>query len=93
MARRSKAQWCELIEQQRVSGLNAAEFCRRNSVNAKYFSLQKRKLDKENGSFVRVAPPAMSSAAVATASIKIRVVELEVPVDTVADTLSLLMRA
>ena len=41
MPKRSKAEWLSLIEQHDSSGLSAAEFCRRYSIDAKYFSLRK----------------------------------------------------
>ncbi len=40
---RNKSQWQTLIKEQQTSGLSAAEFCRQNQLNAKYFS--KRKSD------------------------------------------------
>jgi len=39
----NKKQWQSLIKEQQASGLSAAEFCRQNQLNAKYFS--KRKSD------------------------------------------------
>jgi hypothetical protein len=91
MTRRTQAEWCELIEQQRESGLTAAEFCRRNAVNAKYFSLRKQKLKQEAGSFVRVSPRVSRPSPVAATGIKVRVVELEIPCSAVAETLTLLL--
>ena len=91
MTRRTKNEWCELIEQQKASGLSAAEFCRRNSINDKYFSTQKQKRKKSAGSFVRVATSAVRPAPVATNGIKVRVVELEIPSEAVSETLTILM--
>ena len=59
MTRRTQADWHELIEQQKESGLTAAGFGRRNLVNAKYFSLRKQKLKQAAGNFVRVSSPAV----------------------------------
>lgn len=91
MTRRTQADWHELIEQQKESGLSAAEFCRRNSVNAKYFSLRKQKLKQAAGNFVRVSPPvARPSPSVAT-GIKVRVIELEIPSNAIGESLTLLL--
>ncbi len=54
MSRRTQAQWQELIQQQRDSGLTAAEFCRQIRQNAKYFSLQKQHLAKLDSPFIAV---------------------------------------
>lgn len=91
MTRRTQTEWCELIEQQRVSGLTAAEFCRRNSVNAKYFSLRKQKLKQATGSFVRVSTPATEPSPVAATGVKVRVIELEVSGDAIGESLTLLL--
>jgi len=91
MTRRTQAQWCELIELQRTSGLSAAEFCRRNSVNAKYFSLRKQKLKQTAGNFVRVSPSVTQPSPVAVADIKVRVIELEVPSDAIGESLTMLL--
>jgi hypothetical protein len=91
MTRRTKNEWCELIEQQRTSGLSAVEFCRRHSVNPKYFSTRKQKLKKPAGNFVRVAASAARPVPVSTSGIKVRVVELEIPCEAVSETLEILM--
>jgi len=41
---RSRAQWLELIKQQKQSGLKASEFCRQQELNPQYFSKRKRQL-------------------------------------------------
>lgn len=91
MTRRTQAEWCELIEQQRESGLTAAEFCRRNSVNAKYFSLRKQKLKEMPSNFVRVSSPAARPTPVAATGIKVRVIELEIPSNAISESLTLLL--
>lgn len=91
MTRRTKNEWCELIEQQKVSGLSAAEFCRRNSINDKYFSAQKQKLKKPADNFVRIAASAARPVPVSNNGIKVRVVELEIPSEAVSETLAILM--
>ena len=35
---RSKADWKDLIKAQQMCGLSAAEFCRQQQINSKYFS-------------------------------------------------------
>ncbi|MFT5562342.1 MAG: hypothetical protein ACI9Z9_002222, partial [Litorivivens sp.] len=81
----------ELIEQQKASGLSAAEFCRRNSINDKCFSTQKRKLKKSAGNFVRAAASAARPTSIPVSGIKVRVVELEIPSAAVSETLAILM--
>jgi hypothetical protein len=44
MGKRTKQDWQALITAQAKSGLTAAAFCRKHSVNAKYFSLRKKQL-------------------------------------------------
>ena len=91
MTRRTQAQWYELIEQQRESGLTAAEFCRRNAVNAKYFSLRKQKLKQEAVSFVRVSPQVASSTSIAATGVKVRVIELDIPNGAIGESLTMLL--
>ena len=93
MARRSKAQWRALIEKQQSSGLTAAEFCRQQDIDAKYFCLRKRELDKAIGDFVKVTPSGLSSPERTTQNIKLRVIEVELPIrgSSQSDTLPLLL--
>jgi hypothetical protein len=93
MTRRTKVQWCELIDQQKASGLNAAEFCRRNSVNTKYFSLRKRQLGDASKSFVQVMPSGANQAELRPKIIKLRFVELDLPQETLLESLALLLDA
>jgi len=95
MPRRTKSQWQALIEQQSTSGLSAAEFCRRNEVNAKYFSLRKKQLSQSNASssqFIQITSP-VTDHAHSSHSIKLRVTEVELPMhlDTQSDILPLLL--
>ncbi len=46
MKRRSQKQWQEVIIKQQQSGLSAAQFCRNENINQKYFSLRKVQLKK-----------------------------------------------
>ncbi len=41
---RSKEQWMDLFKQHEASGLTMAEFCRRNDLSKKYFSLRRKQL-------------------------------------------------
>lgn len=79
MTRRTKAQWQALIEEQQSSGLIPAEFCRRQGVNAKYFSLRKKQLNQGTGEFVKVVPRPQKATRSAVNSIKLRVIEVELP--------------
>jgi hypothetical protein len=90
MVRRTKAQWRELIEQQHSSGLIAAEFCRQHSVNAKYFSLQKRRLTDDKAVFVKVMPSAKKSPP-SSSRVKLRVIEFVVPLESVGDVVASLL--
>ncbi|MCB1603290.1 MAG: hypothetical protein KDI59_01445 [Xanthomonadales bacterium] len=42
MVIRTDEQWLDLFSQHETSGLNMAEFCRRNDLNPKYFSLRRK---------------------------------------------------
>ena len=85
MTRRSKAEWLGLIEAHQHSGLSAAEFCRRNQLDPKYFSLRRRELSKSKPAFIEVAPRAEMSA-----DIRVRVIELTVPLTDLGSVLALL---
>lgn len=56
MGRKSLTDWKILVEQQLSSGLIAAEFCRQNNLNQKYFSQYKCKLKKAPPAFIKVKP-------------------------------------
>ncbi len=49
MKRRTKEQWQELFAQHDTSGVSAAEFCQRNDLCPKYFSLRRKQLAKAAG--------------------------------------------
>jgi hypothetical protein len=87
MMRRTKTEWCELIEQQKASGLSAAEFCRRESLNPKYFSLRKKQLSEATSGFVELVPPSISAVEAAPALVQLRVIELEVSLNSLASVL------
>jgi len=55
--RRTKEQWQDLIQAQAASGLSAAEFCKQQGLNDKYFSLRKQQLRQpvSDSAFVPVA--------------------------------------
>lgn len=76
MIKRTKSEWLKLIEDQKASGLSAAEFCRRNKVDAKYFSLRRRELTKAQSSFVEVAASVTNGS---KDRINVRVTEFSVP--------------
>lgn len=87
MSRRSKAQWRELISQQQSSGLTAAEFCRRESINPKYFSTRKVQLSEAASSFVEVVPPSKAAIETQPRMVQLRVIELELPLGSLASVL------
>jgi hypothetical protein len=79
MARRTKAQWQALIQEQQSSGLIAAEFCRRQGVDAKYFGLRKKQLARVAGEFVKVSAQTNVATSFTSSGIKLRVIEVELP--------------
>jgi len=58
MGRKSLTDWNAIVERQLSSGLIAAEFCRQNNINQKYFSQYKCKLKKVPPVFIKVKPKA-----------------------------------
>ena len=82
MKKRSKAEWLELFEEHSISGLSAAEFCRRKQLNPKYFSLRRRELSSVKPAFVEVtASPSLSS-------VSVRVTEFQVPLAELGSVLA-----
>lgn len=83
-----------LIAEQHESGLTAAEYCRQRAVNPKYFSLRKKQLSESDGAFVQVAPSINVPAHSPSSGIKLRVIEVELPLQESScqsDTLPLLL--
>jgi len=62
MGRKSLADWKTMVERQLTSGLTAAEFCRQNHLNQKYFSQYKCKLKNTPPAFIKVKPKALEPA-------------------------------
>ena len=58
---RTRENWKALIKAQLESGLNAAEFCRQQQLNAKYFSKRKtehlRHTQEPPSTFVKIQTP------------------------------------
>lgn len=63
MSRRSLLDWKIIVEQQLTSGLIAAEFCRQNNINQKYYSYYKCKLKSPKTAFIKVEPEVVSLSA------------------------------
>lgn len=57
MARRTRAQWLALIEDQQSSNLSVVDFCQQHGINAKYFYARKSTLLKPQSSFVPAIIP------------------------------------
>ena len=87
MSRRSKAQWRELITQQQSSGLSAAEFCHRESINPKYFSMRKVLLAETDSAFCEVTPSSIAAVNVTPDKIKLRVIEFDISPDSLSAVL------
>ena len=87
MSQRSKAQWVELITQQQSSGLSAAEFCRRESINPKYFSMRKGLLTETGSAFCEVTPSSISAVKATPDNIKFRVIEFDISPESLSAVL------
>jgi len=67
---RNKEDWKALVEAQLESGLSAAEFCREQQINAKYFSKRKtealRLADQPElaSAFVKIQPPVQTTQSI-----------------------------
>jgi len=83
MTRRSKAEWLKLIEDHQNSGLSTVEFCRRNDVNPKYFSVRQRQLSKAKPVFVEVEPRGGMSA-----NVRVRIIEMTAPLSDIKSLLT-----
>ena len=93
MARRTRAQWCALIEAHGVSGQTAVAFCREQGINAKYFSLRRRQLSEERTR----SRPSFTAVSLLASSEAIRiewagVVTLRLPLSVEAVWLAALLR-
>lgn len=92
MVKRSQSQWGALFAEHESSGLSAAEFCRRQSLCPKHFSVRKRQLGwKSSSSFVQVKP-AISKVVTPESEVRIRVVDVSVPTDRLEGVLAELLR-
>jgi hypothetical protein len=98
---RNRAQWLELIEQQKQSGLKASEFCRQQELNPQYFSKRKRQLSSHSepasqpSSFIKVQPSNKKSASSKENSISLSYqnIQLQLPTNIEAHWLAQLIRA
>lgn len=93
MARRSSHQWQSLIEQQEVSGLSVADFCKQQELDYKYFyarkrSLLKRRQAKQTKSFIKVGKVPSGNA-----SMVLQVGEARLSIPTETDWLAQLLKA
>lgn len=97
MIRRSKEQWLSLFQQQKESGLSAAEFCKHHALCDKHFSLRKKQLLAGNFIPVVVKPqkPKMVSTPEAKTGVQCRVNGCVLQFDSVPDVawLSQLIKA
>ncbi|NRB42832.1 MAG: hypothetical protein HRU20_30910 [Pseudomonadales bacterium] len=53
MKRKNADEWKKLFQEQKDSGLSAADFCEQNNLNPKYFSVKKRRLGENSPLFVQ----------------------------------------
>ena len=98
--RRSRAQWLELIAQQKQSGLKASEFCRRQELNPQYFSKRKRQLSSHSepapqpSSFIKVQPRNKTSAPTTENSISLsyQSIQLQLPTNIESHWLAQLIK-
>ncbi len=99
--KRSQAQWLELIEQQKQSGLNASEFCRQQALNPQYFSKRKRQLSlcaeptSKPSSFIKIQPSHKISAQLKDSGISLSYqnIQLQLPINIESHWLAQLIRA
>ena len=84
--RRSKAEWRELIEQQKHSGLSGGAFCDQRGLSRKSFYQQRKSLaqkpaDLEAGQFIKVSPrPIKKMPVLAAAVLHYHDSQLQLPV-------------
>jgi len=92
MVKRSKADWRVLFQEHESSGLTAAEFCRRQSLCPKHFSVRKRQLNwKSSGAFVQVKP-VLNPAKTPESEVSIRIVDMRITTDRLEGVLAELLR-
>ncbi len=100
MARRSRQQWQELIDAQRVSGQKASEFCKQHDISPTYFSSKKRQLGAtESSRFLKViAEPELqvsehkeTGVAKGLGRQRLRIVDLDLGASVDANTLKTLI--
>ena len=61
MKRKTSEDWKRIIQDQQASGLTAAEFCRQNNINQKYFSHKKLKFTSQQSPFISAKKPKAST--------------------------------
>ena len=97
--RRSKAEWRDLIEQQKHSGLNGVAFCDQRGLSRKSFYQQRKSLalkpaDLEPGQFIKVNPRSVKKLSVAAAAVlHYRDSRLQLAVDADPTWVAALMKA
>lgn len=74
----TRTEWLALIEEFEQSGLSQVKFCADRGLNARYFSLRRKKLKagKQSGAFVQAKP---ASAEVAEVVLRYGSVTLHLP--------------
>jgi hypothetical protein len=97
--RRSKAEWRELVEQQKHSGLSGVAFCDQLGLSRKTFYLQRKSLAQkpagpEAGQFIKVNPRTVKKMSVpAAAVLHYRDSRLQLPVGADPTWVAELMKA
>ena len=92
MIKRSHSQWRALFAEQESSGLSAAEFCRRQSLCPKHFSLRKKQLNWQGSSAFVQVKPLTDKVVTLTGEVRVRTVDFCVPADQLSGVLSELLR-
>jgi len=86
MTRRTQEDWQKLIEQQTISRLTIAEFCKHHELAQSYFYKRKNELKKSTGSpkntaFLKVSKPIVNSSQSTSIKLAYQQAEINFPVD------------
>ena len=92
MKRRTPEQWQALFNEHKTSGLTAAEFCRQNNLNAKYFSLRRQQLQTKLSAFVK-ATMSTDNCSFELIHIRYQNIELHLPLSISSQSLADLIKA
>jgi len=96
MARRTKAEWLSLFQQQRDSGLSIKDFCQQHQLNPGYFSKRRGELESRTdvaSPFVRITGNSPTEPVSSRLLIRVGQAELQLPVNISPQWVAQLLRA